>query len=415
MGTRVSDFRALSLLVERPEPFVASRPPEPCVHHGDAAPLRALLDFRACDVLLANGGLRVPAVQMARDGNRLPEHHYTLAGLRSREDAMERVSAHAVYRQLQAGATLVLNGLHHLWDPMARFARRLSFELGAPTHVNAYLTPAGAQGFTHHHDVHSVFIAQTEGAKTWQLFRPVTPSPLPGYHEWSTLALTLEDRERLIMKPPDVEMTLRPGDVLWLPRGWVHNGFAEQEASLHMTIGIAEMTRHWLLRQIVDWLAGSDPFREDLDAALGTDAASARAAVGEVISLLSRWAESERLDDVAEFAAARHRSRFQPPRVEPVQATVAAGQAAMPSTVRLCREAVCGVDALGEGSIRLDLGDHDVTLEGDVQGLLAIMRRDGEMLDTRQLLDSLSTDQERTVRALIDEGILVPTAEGGSS
>lgn len=41
---------------------------------------------------------------------------------------------------------------------------------------NAYLTPAGSQGFSPHFDDIEAFVIQTEGKKRWRLYRPRSPS-----------------------------------------------------------------------------------------------------------------------------------------------------------------------------------------------------------------------------------------------
>ena len=47
---------------------------------------------------------------------------------------------------------------------------------------NAYLTPAGAQGFAPHYDDIEAFVLQVEGRKRWRLYEcPEEDGPLPRF------------------------------------------------------------------------------------------------------------------------------------------------------------------------------------------------------------------------------------------
>ena len=68
--------------------------------------------------------------------------------------------------EFEDGATIVLQGLHLNWQPLAEFCRSLEAELGHPAQANAYFTPRSAQGLPVHHDTHDVFSLQVAGEKT---------------------------------------------------------------------------------------------------------------------------------------------------------------------------------------------------------------------------------------------------------
>ena len=65
-----------------------------------------------------------------------------------------------VLEEFEHGATIVLQGLHHNWLPLARYSRHLEAFLGHPVQANAYYTPAGSQGLPVHHDTHEVISLQ---------------------------------------------------------------------------------------------------------------------------------------------------------------------------------------------------------------------------------------------------------------
>jgi bifunctional lysine-specific demethylase and histidyl-hydroxylase NO66 len=143
---------------------------------------------------------------------------------------VERVAA-----EWEAGATIVLQALHVYWHPLAVFCRRLEEALGHGVQANAYWTPRGSQGFAVHHDTHDVLVLQVAGEKRWLLYDPLLELPLK-HQRWSPgLGEPGE---------PSDDLTLRAGDTLYLPRGWLHQAETSATDSLHLTIGITAYT--WL-------------------------------------------------------------------------------------------------------------------------------------------------------------------------
>jgi hypothetical protein len=121
--------------------------------------------------------------------------------------------------------------------------RGLENDFSHPVHANAYLTPRDSPGFTPHYDTHEVFVLQVAGTKRWRLFEP---------------ALTLPHRTQpfapagyVLPAAPILELELKQGDLLYLPRGYVHAAHTSQRHSAHVTIGITVYTWVELLSQFV--------------------------------------------------------------------------------------------------------------------------------------------------------------------
>lgn len=135
----------------------------------------------------------------------------------------------AIYRAYAEGWTLIVGSVHRVSAPIANLAAKLRDELFYPIAVNMYFTPGGKQGFQPHFDGHDVFILQLSGSKRWRVYPSKIKSPLEEQHA----KIDLEDVEECLL-----EVTLEAGSVLYIPRGFVHDGIATGEASLHLTIGI---------------------------------------------------------------------------------------------------------------------------------------------------------------------------------
>jgi len=204
-----------------------------------------LLDLDAADELLSRRGLRTPFLRIARDGEVLDSRQFTGPGGVGAEIA-DQVREDEVARLFAGGATVVLQGLHRNHPPVIDFVRRLGTELGHPCQANAYLTPPSSRGFAAHYDVHDVFVLQLAGEKRWRVHRPVLESPLRSqpWQQHRSAVAAAAGRE------PVIDEVLRPGDALYLPRGYLHAATALGEVSAHLTVGIHAVTRHALAEEV---------------------------------------------------------------------------------------------------------------------------------------------------------------------
>ncbi|CAM2006640.1 JmjC domain-containing protein [Acanthopleuribacter pedis] len=174
----------------------------------------------------------------------LPEKRLTLAKQGAETpvlvpEFLGGLSLSALYAHYADGYTLVVNDLTDLQPAVGALCTSLSHTLGARVAANLYATPRESAGFGPHWDEHDVFILQLEGSKAWRVYDsgPELPRILPK---------TLEGKsERSVREPgePTMELQLRAGDALYLPRGTVHNAFTEDAHSLHLTLGI--YTKTW--------------------------------------------------------------------------------------------------------------------------------------------------------------------------
>ena len=143
----------------------------------------------------------------------------------------------------ERGATIVLQGLHLHRPELGAFCRSLERTLSHPAQVNAYYTPRAAQGLPVHHDTHDVFVLQVSGEKRWLVYEPALELPLRNQKYSAELGGPGE---------PVHDLVLRPGDMLYLPRGWLHEALTSDSDSLHLTVGV----------NVVTWL---DAFKAALD------------------------------------------------------------------------------------------------------------------------------------------------------
>ncbi|WP_457965984.1 cupin domain-containing protein [Arthrobacter sp. D1-29] len=204
-----------------------------------------LFSAGAVDELVSRRGLRTPFLRVAKGGSTFPDSSFTSpAGVGA--TISDQLDDTALWRKFADGATLVLQALHRTWEPVSDFSSRLSTELGHPVQANAYITPPQNRGFDDHYDVHDVFVLQIEGTKRWIIHEPVHPDPLRD-QPWTDRRSTVAEAAK---GEAYIDTVLEPGDVLYLPRGWLHAAQAQGEVSIHLTLGIHSWTRYALAEQL---------------------------------------------------------------------------------------------------------------------------------------------------------------------
>ncbi len=353
------------------------------VHKADPDQLADLLSLDDVDTLLTSSALRTPALRVAKDGTVLPRSAYTRHATIAGEQLTGLVDARRVVKLFDDGATLVLQGLHRYWPPLTQLIRKLERSLGHPCQANAYLTPPGAQGFALHSDTHDVFVFQTYGAKQWEV------------HD----------------RGSQLDVLMEAGTCMYLPAGTQHAARTQDTASLHVTVGINQVTYRDAVHDIIKGVLDDARYSERLPAAYLDDPTSLAAGLSaELTSLYERLA---RLD--ADELADQHVSRFLTTRGAELKGAIqdSLSVSAIEDDTVLARRAgaVCLVahSPRRPEEVTLLLGDRELHLPdwlGDVADHLAGLP-DHSSLRPRDLSPWLD-EQSRLVlsRRLVREGLL---------
>ncbi|MFI7275047.1 JmjC domain-containing protein [Streptomyces sp. NPDC049879] len=211
---------------------------------GDFGDLLSLADVDE----MVSRGFPVDSVRLIAEGRPVPSLSVAADGRYGRSAADRVTDGAKVAARLRAGATLILENLKAHCPAVAEFAAAVSEATGYDTYCTAFLTPAGHPGVAPHHDTASVFVRQLSGTKHWRVSRPVEPWPLREHR-----GRRMEGTEAV------VETTLRVGDCLYVPRGFVHAAAAGTEPSLHLSVALRPVTWGFLLRQAVERAAEERP------------------------------------------------------------------------------------------------------------------------------------------------------------
>jgi ribosomal protein L16 Arg81 hydroxylase len=186
---------------------------------------------------------------------------------------------------LRIGASLVANSLEDVDPAIRQVAAMLGDQFAATSGANAYCSFKDVQAFNSHCDLHEVFAVHLEGEKTWGIYENRADAPVEPLEGEGAQAII--DRAK-----GEVMMTahMRPGDLLYIPRGYFHDALASSDASLHLTFAVAPLYGRYIFR-LLDELTTRDPGfrayisdgRQDEGAALQADLDGLAGRVAELI------------------------------------------------------------------------------------------------------------------------------------
>jgi lysine-specific demethylase/histidyl-hydroxylase NO66 len=292
-----------------------------------------LLSEADVERIVCSGGLRFPAFRLAKAGAQVSTASYTVDVPWRPSGFTRTADVDRVLAEFEAGATIVLQGLHLHWPPLTTFCRDLEASIGHPVQANAYYTPRGSQGLPVHHDTHDVFVLQVAGDKRWLVYEPAFELPLrdqrysPEMGEPGT---------------PVLDETLRGGDTLYLPRGWLHKALTSETDSLHVTVGVNVITALDAIRSALEECEADVEFRRGLppDGELSDD-------------LVERLRERLEPDDVARRARRRLVTTRRPVRHGQLTQRRALDRLDLDTPVERRPTVIADLDPADDGGVRL--------------------------------------------------------------
>ena len=191
--------------------------------------------------------LSYPQISLARNGKSIPKVEFTTR-------SGNVLSSRKIKKHCQEGSTLIVNSADRFTPSLKLLARTLRAELGEKTQINIYGSWTSTLGFKAHFDTHEVMILQIEGSKDWELYEE-HPSKLP--------KMSHHDRFDPTTSTP-TKITITKGDFLYIPRGIWHSAKANNEPSLHLTIGVPCRTEIHFLRWLIEEMNENIEFRKNL-------------------------------------------------------------------------------------------------------------------------------------------------------
>ena len=137
-----------------------------------------------------------------------------------------------VWDSYNEGCSIRVLNPHSYSDSVWKLLSCLQEYFGSLVGANTYLTPPGSQGFAPHYDDIDAFILQLEGKKHWRVYKPLNDDEVLPLKSSGDL-----DQSVLGSAKPVINVVLEAGDLLYMPRGFIHQGNTLDDAhSLHLTV-----------------------------------------------------------------------------------------------------------------------------------------------------------------------------------
>ncbi|PAM98051.1 hypothetical protein CJI59_30905 [Streptomyces sp. Alain-F2R5] len=224
-------------------------------HVPGALDVAGLMTWDDLNQILGSHRLEPPRMRLSRDGETLLIGGYTAPVATRRHTVWHRLHPAELHARLTEGASLALDSVDELHPPIARLAEALERDLRTRVQANLYASWTSTEGFGIHWDDHDTIIVQLDGAKRWRIYGTTRPFPL--YRD-------IEDPGEAPTEPV-ADLVLRPGDVLYVPRGVWHAVSADQGTrSLHVTCGLQTHTPADLITWVSEQLLAHEDWRRDL-------------------------------------------------------------------------------------------------------------------------------------------------------
>ncbi|WP_410787032.1 cupin domain-containing protein [Kribbella sp. C-35] len=369
------------------------------------APYDDLFSLDAADELLSRRGLRTPFLRIAKNGSVVGDNQFTgPAGAGA--EIPDQVRDDKVAALFASGHTVVLQALHRTWPALVDFSTQLSADAGHPVQVNAYITPAESQGFSAHYDVHDVFVLQVAGEKHWTVHEPVHLDPLRN-QPWTDHARAVEAAAR--DQAPVIDEVLRPGDALYVPRGFLHSAKALGGVSAHLTVGLHTLTRYLLVQELAALAANQPSLRTALP--LGFDPGDPEQlaqVLPQVIELFTQELRTATPDALANRLRRRTWSSNRPAPLPPLAHAASIASLYVGTTVRLRAGLRCRL--IPGDPLVLQLPDRTITFPPATTAAVTelVSGADCKVGNLPGLDDA---DQLVLVRRLLTEAVLVATTQ----
>ena len=164
-----------------------------------------------------------------------------------------------VSNYIKKGASLVLNDLIYFSKEIQFLADDLQIITNGKCQANLYFSMQSHQAFAPHYDTHDVFALHCEGEKLWNIYENFEKDPI----NHPIFKQELSDKTEKPGKIID-QVLLKPGDLLYLPRGQFHDALASKNGAIHIAFGITYLKPIDIFQYYFEKLIVNDYFRSDI-------------------------------------------------------------------------------------------------------------------------------------------------------
>ena len=171
-----------------------------------------------------------------------------------------RPDSEKVQNWVSRGASIILNDIDRVNSGLINISNQLQNLTNGRCQGNLYFSMQSHQAFGPHCDEHDVFAVHFEGEKVWNIYENIEKNPI----NHPLFKYNAEERTKKAGRMID-QITLKPGDLLYLPRGQYHDALASKNGSIHVAFGLTYFKPIDLMSIIWEKFILNDFMRKDID------------------------------------------------------------------------------------------------------------------------------------------------------
>ncbi|HCO99865.1 MAG: hypothetical protein CL573_01505 [Alphaproteobacteria bacterium] len=222
------------------------------------------------------------------DTEAIPAEKYCRPAIDRNHQQTMQPDAEKVKSWLRRGASIVANDIDTLTPGLISAAEALENRLGAKVQSNLYCSWQTHQAFPTHFDTHEVFALHVAGEKVWRIYEGRLENPVANDAFMNVEEDFNEQHRGKLLE----EVTLRPGDVLYIPRGQYHDALASSEGCIHLSFGVTHVIGIDVMTLLFEHSLADPAIRSNIPLK-GTGAAELRAWVEDLVDRVSKIGKSE--------------------------------------------------------------------------------------------------------------------------
>ena len=138
-----------------------------------------------------------------------------------------------VQKLVSKGASIILNDIEKHSPELSGLANILQLNTHGRCQGNLYFSMESRQAFGPHCDKHDVFAIHFEGEKTWNIYEKIEKNPI----NHPVFEYSSEERIKRAGKLIN-QIKMKPGDLLYIPRGQYHDALASKNGAIHIAFGL---------------------------------------------------------------------------------------------------------------------------------------------------------------------------------
>jgi ribosomal protein L16 Arg81 hydroxylase len=280
---------------------------QPLHLRGDPAKFASVLSWRQINRLLDMTHIWTSqSLKLVLDSGSIPAEAYCApATARDIPQQLLQPVAAKVREWVAKGASVVMNDVDSLTPGLASVSEAIEGAGLGKAQANVYISWQSHKAFHAHYDTHDVWAVQVEGEKAWNIWE--------GRAEWP-IAHPLfrgqpQEHHEKAKGKLRAKVTIKTGDLLYLPRGWYHDALAEAPSSVHVAYGAHAPVGMDILNILMERILYEPIFRQPLPRQDGS--ASAKFALtqraGQLGARIAELAKDPKVMEVLEGFVANYR------------------------------------------------------------------------------------------------------------